>query len=150
MSSTTRTEDDLKALVTRFHDEVWENGNFDVLEELLAADYVEHNPAIPYEVRGREAYRENVEMFRTAFPDLTFEQEDVLVDGEKVVTRQTVSGMHEGPFMDADPTGETVEASGIAIWRIEDGQISETWVQADILGMMQQIGLVPEMGPEGE
>lgn len=132
-----------KELVSRFHDQVWGAGQFESIDELVAEDYVEHNPAIPYEVQGREAYKQNVETFRSAFPDLTFNEEDVIAEGDKVVTRLTATGTHEGEFMGSDPTGNSFEVTGITIWRIEDGELVEAWVLADIQGMMQQLGLVP-------
>jgi steroid delta-isomerase-like uncharacterized protein len=150
MVSTTRTIAELKELVSRFHDEVWSEGNLDLIDEVIAEDYVEHNPAVPYEVRGREAYKQNVETFRTAFPDLSFTEEDVIAEGDRVVTRLTARGTHDGEFMDAEPTGNTFEVTGITIWRIEDGKVVEAWVQADIMGMMQQIGLAPEPQADGE
>lgn len=139
----------LKELVSHFHEEVWNKGNLDLIDDYVAEDYIEHNPVVPYEVRGREPYKENVETFRSAFPDLTFVEENLIAEGDKVVSRVTGSGTHEGPFMGFEPTGNRFEVTGIDIWRFEDRQIVETWVMADTMGLMQQLGLVqPPAVPE--
>jgi steroid delta-isomerase-like uncharacterized protein len=97
------------------------------------------------EVRGYEEARQFVSMYKTAFPDLNVTVEDAIVQGDKVVTRYTVRGTHQGEIEEfGPPTGRQVELEGITIHRIEDGKIVEEWERYDNLGILQQLGLVPE------
>lgn len=117
--------------------------NPDILEEVYAPDLVWHEP--DQEVRGYEEVRNFVSMYKTAFPDLHVTVEDAIVQGDKVVTRYTVRGTHQGEIEEfGPPTGRQVELEGITIHRIEDGKIVEEWERYDNLGILQQLGLVPE------
>ena len=117
--------------------------NPDILEEVYAPDLVWHEP--DQEVRGYEEARQFVSMYKTAFPDLDVTVEDAIVQGDKVVTRYTVRGTHQGEIEEfGPPTGRQVELEGITIHRIEDGKIVEEWERYDNLGILQQLGLVPE------
>jgi predicted ester cyclase len=88
-------------------------------------------------------------MFRGAFPDMRLTEEDMIAEGDKVVDRVTVRGTHEGALMGIPPSGNQVEFVETHISRIADGKIVERWGQWDALGMMQQIGAVPEAGQAG-
>ncbi|UVE50544.1 ester cyclase [Haloferax larsenii] len=136
------TEAEKKDVVHRLHSEIWSEGNLDLVDEIVAADYVEHNPTVPHDARGPADYKESVEMFRTAFPDLTLTEADTIVEGDKVVSRVTLQGTHEGEFMGVEPTGVEVESEGIVINRIVDNQLVESWPLADMMGVMQQLGVV--------
>lgn len=147
MSSTDRTESAPAELVREFHQRVLTEKDLDAAEDLLATDYVEHNPAFPEgELRGRENLVEFWEGLFEAFPDLWIKEEDVLVEGDTVVTRHVGRGTHEGTFMDLDATGKEFEIDGIDVYRIEDGKIAESWISLDMLGMMQQLGAIPVEG----
>lgn len=145
-SMATTTEAENKALVRRLNDEVWEAGNLDLIDELYTEDYHEHNAALPEDIHGRAGNREKVEMFHTAFSDISITTEELIAEGDKVVVRDRFTAVHDGPFMDAPPTGTRVEVPGMVIYRIEDGQAAEAWVQADMLGMLHQLGLAPDPG----
>lgn len=136
------TEAQNKDTVQRLHNKIWSEGDLDLVDEIVAEDYVEHNPMVPHEARGPADYKESVTMFRTAFPDLTITEEDTIVEGEKVVTRITMEGTHEGEFMGIEPTGRAVESTGIVINRLQDGQLVESWPLADMLSVLQQLGVV--------
>jgi steroid delta-isomerase-like uncharacterized protein len=117
--------------------------NPDILDEVYAADLVWHEP--DQDIRGYDAARQFVSMYKTAFPDLNVTVEDTIAEGDKVVTRYTVRGTHEGEIEEfGPPTGRKVEPEGITIHRIEDGKIGEEWERYDNLGILQQLGLVPE------
>jgi steroid delta-isomerase-like uncharacterized protein len=117
--------------------------NPDILEEVYAADLVWHEP--DQDLRGYEEARQFVSMYKTAFPDLTVTVEDTMAEGDKVITRYIVRGTHEGEIEEfGPPTGRHLELEGITIHRIEDGKIVEEWERYDNLGMLQQLGLVPE------
>ena len=117
--------------------------NPDILEVVYTADLVWHEP--DQDVRGYEEARQFVSMYKIAFPDLNVTVEDVIAEGEKVVTRYTVRGTHQGEIEEfGSPTGRQLELEGITIHRIEDGRIVEEWERYDNLGILQQLGLVPE------
>jgi steroid delta-isomerase-like uncharacterized protein len=137
-----------KALVRRSFEEVFNEGNLDAVEEIFAPDYVLHDPTSPEEIRGTEGISQYVSMYRTAFPDLQQTIEEQIAEGEKVATRLTGRGTHQGELMGISPTGNRVEAPGIVINRISGGKIAESWANYDAMGMMQQIGAIPPPGQE--
>jgi steroid delta-isomerase-like uncharacterized protein len=117
--------------------------NWDILDEVYAADLVWHEP--DQDVRGIEEARQFVSMYLSAFPDLHATVEDVIAEGDKVVTRWTIRGTHQGEIEEfGPPTGKQIEIKGITIHRIEGGKIVEEWERYDILSIMQQLGLAPE------
>lgn len=144
------TEAENKELVRRVNEDVWEAGNADLVEELYAADYHEHNAALPNDIHGHEGNREKIEMFHAAFSDVSITTADLVAEDDKVVVRDRFRAVHDGPFMDVEPTGNQIEVPGMVIYRIEDGKIAEAWVQADMLGMMQQLGAIPPSGTAPE
>lgn len=144
MSVTTQENE---SIVTRFADNVWNDGNLDTLEELAATDISAHFSGVG-EIEGREAYGDAVQLYRSAFPDFTVEIDEMLSVDDTVVVRYTVHGTHEGELMGVSPTGSDVEIGGITIVRLEDGKVVEEWNQGDMLGMLQQIGAVPPQTPE--
>jgi steroid delta-isomerase-like uncharacterized protein len=134
-----------KAIVERFW-KVWEEGNIDLVDELLAADHVNHNPATPDQPAGAEGVREVVTMFRSAMPDLKVAIEDMIAEGDKVVVRYTLEGTHEGELFGVPPTGRRLSIKSIAVERVSEGKLREHWRITDSLDMMQQLGVVPESG----
>ena len=135
-----------KEIQRRMNDEVWGEGNLDLIGEYVAEDYVEHNTASPQAIHGPDGYRENVEMTRTAFPDMGVINEDLVAEDDRVAYRYTITGTHQGPVMGIEPTGEEVEISGMGIARIEDGKLVESWSNVDVMGLMVQLGVVEPPG----
>jgi len=136
---------DNKALVRRFVDEVQSGGNIDLIDEVCSPGFVNHSapPEIPAD---REGLKILTAMFRGAFPDSHFTIEDMVAEGDKVVTRKTFHGTHEGEFMGMPPSGRAVSMGLIDIVRISDGRVVEHWSVGDSLGMMQQLGVIPQPG----
>ena len=130
-----------KALLQRAVEEVWNRGNFDVLGELVANDFVIHMPHA--DVHGLGGVRQYFTMLREAFPDLHFEIDAQLADGDRVVTRWTAHGTHEGEFQGIPPTGKQVRLTGTDIDRIAGGKAVECWTNTDELGLLRQLGVVP-------
>ena len=117
--------------------------NLDILDEVYAPDFVWHEP--DQEIRGYEEARQFITMYKTAFPDLSATVEDEIAEGDKVVTRWTIRGTHQGEIEEFGPaTGRQMELTGITISRIEGDQIVEEWNRYDNLSVMQQLGLAPE------
>ncbi len=133
-----------KAIIRRWA-EVWHARDMAAVDEVLTPDYVRHDPNIP-EVRGPEAEKQLMMTYFTAFPDLRFSVDDIVAEGDMVVTRLTVHGTHQGELLGIPPTGKQVAISAIEIFRIAEGKIVEQWVIADALGMMQQLGAIPAPG----
>ena len=129
------------ALVRRLVDEVVNRDNAALLVELVAADHVGHDPLGDH--YGPEGARIVVAEYRTAFPDLAVTIEDLVAAGDTVAWRFTLRGTHAGPFIGIPPTGRAVIATGIAIDRVEDGQVIESWCSLDALGLLRQIGATP-------
>jgi steroid delta-isomerase-like uncharacterized protein len=122
----------------------WEApNNPDIIDEVYAADLVWHEP--DRDLRGHEEAKQFIAMHTTAFPDLNATVEDVIAEGDKVVTRWTIRGTHQGEMEEfGPPTGKQAELQGISIHRIEGGKIVEEWNRYDNLSLLQQLGLAPE------
>lgn len=131
------------ALVRRFIEEIFNQGNLEVAAEILAPDYLHHDPTTNTFGSGIEGFKQMISFYRHAFPDLQITLEDQVTSEDKVVDRWTGQGTHQGEFMGMAPTGKKVRATGISIHHITDGKIAETWNNYDALGMLQQLGVVP-------
>ncbi|UCF13728.1 MAG: ester cyclase [Thermoplasmatales archaeon] len=142
------SEEENKANMRRFYEEVWGKGNLDVADELAAENFVDHNLVDPNLPPGIEGFKQIVPMFRTAFPDMQFTIEDLIAKDDKVVSRLTVRATHKGEFMGIPPTGKQATITGIDIFRIVDGKIVERWGEVDMFRLMQELGVVQT--PEGE
>ncbi len=105
-------------------------------------DFVDHD-ALPGQSPDREGHRQILAAFRSAFPDLKVTTEDVVVEGDKVVSRWTARGTHQGELMGIAPTGNGVTIKGIDVLRIAGGRIAERWAQFNSLEVMQQLGAIP-------
>jgi len=122
-------------------------GDVDGFDQVLAADFVEHEET-PGLAPTREGVKEFFKMYAAAFPDMRFDPQDMLSSGDKVVTRARATGTHEGEFMGMPPTGRRIDVQLIDIIRFgDDGLAHEHWGVSDALAMMQQLGAVPEAGP---
>jgi steroid delta-isomerase-like uncharacterized protein len=134
-----------KALVRREFEEMFnQGGDLDTAGEFYSPDYLLHEPTSGG-VRGLEAAREFAATYREAFPDLQTAIDDQVAEGDKVVSRFSGRGTHLGETEDFGPaTGNRIEITGITIDRFSDGRIVEEWTNFDALGLLQQIGLVPE------
>jgi len=132
-----------KALMRQIYD-VINTGDVDRADELLAEDMVEHEE-FPGLDPGREGFKQFVRTFRSAFPDLRFEIEDMIAEGDRVAARVTMTGTHEGEFMGMPATGKQIRVSSIDIGRFENGKGVEHWGATDTMAMMQQLGALPEM-----
>ncbi len=131
-----------KALARRFIEETISQGNMSVADEVVALDYVGH-PTPPGVPAGREGLKQVVTMYRSAFPDLKTTIHDIIAEGDKVVLHMTHSATHKGEFMGIPPTGKSASFGEIAILCFTEGKIVEYWGQTDMMGMMQQLGIIP-------
>src|SRR5215211_4851384 len=128
---------------------VFEQGNIDLLDELLAPDYINHTPATPDLPMGPEGVKEVVSMFHSAMPDLKVVIEDMIAEGDKVATRYALEGIHRGELFGVPPTGKHLSIKSMTVERLSEGKIVEHWRVTDELDMMRQLGAIgaPENNP---
>ena len=134
-----------KALVRRFYEQI-DKGNIGILDELVAEDYIDHNPPpVPGLAPGREGVKQAFRMFQRATPGY-HHIEDQIAEGDKVVTRLTSYGKHEGDLPGAPKTGNEMKVTSITIHRIANGKLIEKWAEKDTMALLQQIGVLLPMG----
>ncbi len=135
-------------IVRRLVEEVINRGAIELLPLVVGPDHVGHDPLGDH--YGPDGVRIGVAELRAAFPDLRVTIEDVMATGDRVARRFTIRGTHRGPFMGFPGTGRSVTATGIAIDRLADGKLAESWVCLDALGLLRQLGAVPTLGRRTE
>ncbi len=121
--------------------EAWGKGDFETFKGFLAPDAVYFSPSISSKPISREEQIEMGKILRKCFPDINWSMEELIAEGDRVITRWVFRGTHEGEFMGIPATGNKVEVSGIIISRIENGKVIEDREEIDQLGMMQQLGM---------
>ena len=138
--------EEYKAKVRRFLEEGFGQGKTELVDEVLHSDFVCYDPnSEAGEVRGADTIKQEIEWFRSAVPDLTYTVEDQIAEGDKVVTRYTARGTHQGEFFGVAGTGNRIEMSGIQIDHFEEGgKMVEEWPEYDLLGAMRQMGAVSQ------
>ena len=137
------SEEDNKAVIRRWI-EAYNNRDMQAEADVLDPGYVAHVPAAPGPLEGLEAWRKFTAPFVEAFPDLRLTVEDILSEGDKVAARVVFHGTHRGEFQGIAPTGKEVAFSSIEVNRVVGGKVEEHWVELDLLGLMQQLGAIPE------
>jgi len=133
-----------KAVIFRYTEEVWNQRNLDVLDELMTTDVINHSP-IRLEL-NLETHKQIMSMYLTAFSEFHVITDDIIAEGDKVVNRWTATGIHQGELMGVPATGNQVVWTGITVSRLADGKIVETWWSYDVLGILQQLGVIPPLG----
>ena len=134
-----------KVISRRTFEEIWNQGKLEAIEELYDADQVSHGLGMEVPP-GTAGIKQFISIYRTAYPDTHFTVEDQVAEGDKVATRWTATGTHRGELMGIAPTGKRVTVTGIAITRVTNGKIVETWNNFDALGQLQQLGVIPVPG----
>ena len=135
-----------KAAFRKMVEEILNQGNISLFDELVAPDFIEHEELPPGIPEGREGSILLFTQLRSAFPDFNAEIEDLIAEGDRVVVRMRWTGTHQGEFMGIPATGNSISIEVIDIVRLEDGRFVEHWGIMDNMGMMQQLGVVPEAG----
>jgi predicted ester cyclase len=136
---------DIKRTAERIPLEVLNTGNFGLLDELLAPEYIDHSPQ-PGVAPTREGFKQSVKAFRTAFPDVRYSIDDAIVCGDQVVHRLSATGTMTGEFMGVPATGKRASWTEIHIGRGVNGRLTEHWALVDQLGMLVQLEIVPAPG----
>jgi predicted ester cyclase len=134
-----------KATLRRFHDAT-NTGDLELvsntIDELVEPDAVIHTP-LPIEATGAQLLKEVFARLLRAYPDLHITVEDVIEQGDKIVSRNTVTGTHQGEYLGVTPTGRSVTYNEIFIVRFAGGRIAETWGVVDVFSQMKQLGAIP-------
>jgi steroid delta-isomerase-like uncharacterized protein len=134
-----------KAIVRRLVEELWNKGNLSVADELFAPNYEHHDASTLDFGWGPDSEKKRATLYRAAFPDLRLTIEDIIDEGEIVIIRWSCRGTHKGDLSGIAPTGKQFNISGVTIARLANGKLAEGWVNWDALGLMQQLGVVPEL-----
>ncbi len=139
------TTEDNEAVARRIFEDIWEDQNFDAIDDLIAEDYVLHDPSMPEGdwPTGPEGVRQMAEMGGDMI-DGPLEIDQIISAGEYVVSRWTQTGRLTGEMGSMEPTDEDVTVSGIEIDRFEDGKLAETWQEVNMLDLLTKTGVVPE------
>ncbi len=134
-----------KDVVRRFVEQVQNNNDWDAYDELNDPEFVNLSapPGVPADREGGKMF---LQSFANGFPDARFAINDMVAEGDRVVTKKTFSGTHTGEFAGIPPTGNRVELTYVDILRLRDGRIVEHWLSMDQLTFMQQLGVIPTQG----
>lgn len=126
--------------------DIWNQGKLEVVDELLSNDYVGHVPNQPGPVRGPDGFKQMVQSFRTAMPDLRLNVNDQIITSDRLVLYWTATGTNTGPMGEIPPSNNAVSVEGVTILRIAGGKIVQEWEVFDTMGFAMQLGLVPIPG----
>jgi steroid delta-isomerase-like uncharacterized protein len=137
------TTENNKAVIRKFLEEVINQNRMGRADDLVGEDFVELDP-LPGQRQGREGLKEVLGMMRTAFPDMHWVVEEMVAEEDKVVTRFTWTGTHRGTFLGVPATGRSVKVKGVVIDQLAGGKMNYSRILMDSLGMMQQLGVVPD------
>jgi steroid delta-isomerase-like uncharacterized protein len=133
---------DYKAMAQQWYSEVMNEGNEDLIDELCAENFVDHDP-LPGTGPDRQGIHDFVKLVRSAFPDLQTTVDEIIAEGDRIAVRSTFRGTHEGDFMGIPATGKKVEVSNYDFVRFENDQAAEHWGTIDSAALMEQLGAVP-------
>jgi steroid delta-isomerase-like uncharacterized protein len=136
-----------KAVVRRLFDEAMNKGNVKVVEELIAPNFMAREQE-EMRMLGVEGFKELLGVYRTAFPDMKLTIDEIVAEGDKVITWATFTGTHKGPLENLPATGKKVQVKDVDFFRIQSGKIVEGRTNFDQWGLMKQLGVIPE--GEGE
>jgi steroid delta-isomerase-like uncharacterized protein len=134
-----------KALVNRLT-QAFNDGNLDLVDELVAPDFVGHNPLMPEPIQGPEGLKGFFATFRAAMPDIHHPSWTLIAEGDLVAIHMPIEGTFTNELMGIPPNGKKVVVWMCNIWRAAEGKLVEWWISMDTLGLMQQLGVVPPMG----
>jgi predicted ester cyclase len=136
-----------KIVAKRFFEEVFNNKKVELVDELVASDVIDHNKIIFTQPEGPGSVGEGVRMLLVAFPDLYATVERLVGEEDYVMTQVRMSGTNTGPYPRVpEPTGRHTEWESMVLFRIEAGKIAELWGTSDRMGMLTQLGILPDIG----
>lgn len=132
-------------IVRRLYDQVWSIGNLDAVDQVCAPNIILHESNSPADRHGTQEYKELAAMYRSAFPDLRTNVEDIIAQGDKLVVRWSARGTQEGDLMGIPPTHRQINFRGVDIFRFYSGKIQEQWINYNALSAFHQMGAIPAL-----
>jgi steroid delta-isomerase-like uncharacterized protein len=135
---------DIKDIDRQLLEEPWK-GNIGVVDEYVDENYVGYDPSMPGPMRGKQAFKDFIQMYLSAFPDGAIKVDEQIAEGDVVASRWTARGTHGGELMGIAPTQKQVTVAGLTYTKFKNGKMVESYANWDTLGMLQQIGAVPAM-----
>lgn len=135
---------DPKTTVRRLYEELWNQNHPEKADDLFDAAYMDHDPAAPDTGRGPDAFKRVFATYHTAFPDTRFTVDEIIAEGDRVAVRWTAHGTHHGELMGVRPSGKRATVVGTGFYRVRNGKVLESWTTWDALGLLRQIGAIPE------
>jgi steroid delta-isomerase-like uncharacterized protein len=136
-----------KRIFQRYFDEVTNKGRLDLVDEIFATNYAHHDPANPDEaIGGVKDVTFHLTALRNAFPDVAFQVESMVEDGDTILVRWTARLTHTGDYFGIPPTGKKAVITGMNTWRMDGDKTVEGWVSRDDFGLLQQLGVIPSPG----
>lgn len=131
-----------REVVTRYFEEAWNNGNLEVLDQIISSEYINHNPGFENPAPGPEGLKPIVYAIRKGFPDLKYIIKGMVADKDQVAVHVVMTGTHTGDFFGIPATGKNINVNQMQIERVVDGKIVEHWRVTDDLSLMRQLGQV--------
>jgi predicted ester cyclase len=141
------TPQEAKDIIRRWNEEGWSGGKYDLAHEIISPNMTVHGAGGQTVGMGPDGLIDLIRTWRTAFPDGRMEIDDLIVEGDTVAIRNTWHGTQEADFYGIPPSGKRVSVTSVGIDRVTDGLVSEGWGELDMVGMMQQLGALPAVGP---
>src|SRR5215471_264077 len=141
------SSEEAKEIIRRWNEEGWSGGNYELANEIISPNMTVHGAGGQSVGMGPDGLVDLIRTWRTAFPDGRMEIDDIIVEGDTVAIRNTWYGTHEAEFYGVAPSGNSVAVTSVGIDRVTDGLVSEGWGELDMVGMMQQMGALPMVGP---
>jgi steroid delta-isomerase-like uncharacterized protein len=132
-----------RTLIRRYYEELWNAWNFGVADEIISPE-ISFRGSLAVTVSGLDGFKNYVRQVCDAFPDFHNTIEELIAEGDRVAARLTYRGTHRGPLFGIAPTGRAVQYSGVALFQVRAGKIVDGWVLGDTLGLMRQLGALPD------
>ena len=136
-----------KTIARRYAEELqdfWRTGDLSFVDRIFDSNYIQHVPGVPASMSVKQIFA----ALRAGIPDFQTTIEDLIAEGDRVAVRISWQGTHKGELMGIPPTGKHVKVTEMQIYRMTNGKIVERWVESDVLGMMQQLGIIPTQGQQ--
>jgi len=139
--------EEAKEIIRRWNEEGWSGGKYDLAHEIISPNMIVHGAGGQTVGMGPDGLIDLIRTWRTAFPDGRMEIDDLIVEDDTVAIRNTWYGTHEAEFYGVPASGNKVAVTSVGIDRVQDGKVTEGWGELDMVGMMQQMGALPTVGP---
>jgi predicted ester cyclase len=141
------TPEEAEEVIRRWNEEGWSGGRYELAQEIISPNMTVHGAGGQTVGMGPDGLVDLIRTWRTAFPDGHMEIDDLIVEGDTVAIRNTWYGTHQADFYGIPPSGNQVAVTSVGIDRVVDGLVTEGWGELDMVGMMQQLGALPAVGP---